>query len=63
MLKALITKMIDDETEIITVIVGEDGSEEEANEVIEEIESQHEDLEFELHIGSQPVYSYLISVE
>lgn len=62
-LKALITKMIDDETEIITVIVGEDGSEEEANEVIEEIESQHEDLEFELHIGSQPVYSYLISVE
>ena len=62
-LKALITKMIDDETEIITVIVGEDGSEDEANEVIEEIESQHEDLEFELHIGSQPVYSYLISVE
>ena len=62
-LHTLITKMIDEDTEIITILIGEDGSEEEVESVVEDIEGTHEDVEFEIHNGAQPVYSYLISVE
>lgn len=62
-LKDLINNMIDEDTEIITVLIGEEGTEEEVESVIEEIEAENEDVEFEVHNGAQPVYSYLISVE
>ena len=62
-LHTLISKMINEDTEIITILIGEDGTEEEVESVIEDIEGTHEDVEFEIHNGAQPVYSYLISVE
>ena len=62
-LNTLIKKMIDEDTEIITILIGEGGTEEEVEAVIEDIEGTHEDVEFEIHNGAQPVYSYLISVE
>ena len=62
-LHTLISKMINEDTEIITILIGEDGTEEEVESVIEDIEGAHEDVEFEIHNGAQPVYSYLISVE
>lgn len=62
-LHTLISKMINEDTEIITILIGEDGREEEVESVIEDIEGTHEDVEFEIHNGAQPVYSYLISVE
>ena len=62
-LNTLVSKMIDEDTEIITILIGEGGTEEEVEAVIEDIEGTHEDVEFEIHNGAQPVYSYLISVE
>lgn len=62
-LNTLISKMIDEDTEIITILIGEGGTEEEVEAVIEDIEGTHEDVEFEIHNGAQPVCSYLISVE
>lgn len=62
-LHTLISEMINEETEIITILIGEDGTEEEVEAVIKDIEGSHEDVEFEIHNGAQPVYSYLISVE
>lgn len=62
-LHTLISKMINEDTEIITILIGEDGTEEEVESVVEDIEGTHEDVEFEIHNGAQPVYSYLISVE
>lgn len=61
-LHTLISEMINEETEIITILIGEGGSEEEVEAVVS-IEGSHEDVEFEIHNGAQPVYSYLISVE
>lgn len=55
--------MITDETEIVTIIVGEDGSMDEANQIVEELEEQFEDVEFEIVEGNQPVYNYIISAE
>lgn len=62
-LKGLILSMLDDEAEIVTILIGDSGDEEETSRVVEAVESEYEDVEFEVHIGEQPVYSYLISVE
>lgn len=56
-------EMLDEDSEIITIIVGEDGSEAEAKEIEAAIYEIDEDLEVEIHEGNQPVYPYLISVE
>ena len=62
-LKALLEKMIDDESSLITLIVGEDVSEEEVEQAKEFISETYSDLDLDLHIGKQPVYSFLIGVE
>ena len=40
-----------------------DSNEEEAQEVVSQLEEKHDDLEFEIHDGGQPVYHFLVSVE
>lgn len=62
-LTELILSMLDEDSEIITVLIGEDGSEVELERVIERIEEENDEVEFEVHAGDQPVYSYLLSVE
>lgn len=60
--KALIAKMIDDESEILTLIQGEDATDEETNEVLSYIEENYE-VEVDMQKGDQPVYSFIIGVE
>lgn len=55
--------MISEESEIVTIILGEDGDMNEAKEVAETIEAEFEDVEVEIHEGNQPVYPYILSVE
>ena len=62
-LKATFAKMIDENSEIITIYVGEDGSQDLAEEMADYLESTYEDIEVEIHDGKQPVYPYLMSVE
>lgn len=59
----MIEKMLDDDSEIITIMYGRDASEDEAQQVVEALEASHDDLEFEIHDGGQPVYFFLVSVE
>lgn len=62
-LKATFAKTIDEDSEIITIYVGEDGSQDLAEEMADYLESTYEDIEVEIHDGKQPVYPYLMSVE
>lgn len=55
--------MLDEDSEIVTIYVGEDGSEEMANELAQALAEKYEDVEVEIHQGGQPVYPYLFSVE
>ena len=55
--------MLDEDSEIVTIYVGEDGSEEMANELAQALAEKYEDVEVEIHQGGQPLYPYLISVE
>lgn len=56
-------KMIDEDSEIITVIYGEGMTEEESQTIADTIEDEFEDVEVEIQEGNQPVYYYLLSVE
>ncbi|MFC6208022.1 DAK2 domain-containing protein [Levilactobacillus tongjiangensis] len=55
--------MLDDESEIITIIYGADTTAEVAEQLQEQVEALDDDLETEVHEGDQPVYPFLISVE
>ena len=57
------SKMLDMDSEIVTIYIGEDGSEDLANELAQDITEKFEDVEVEIHNGGQPVYPYLFSVE
>ena len=56
-------KMIDEDSEIVTIIIGEDGNAEDAEALEAAILNIDSDLEVEIHEGGQPVYPYLFSVE
>ncbi|WP_313630780.1 DAK2 domain-containing protein [Enterococcus devriesei] len=58
-----LNKMISEDIEIITIIVGEEGTQAEAEKLSSAIEASYPDLEVEIHEGKQPVYPYLLSAE
>lgn len=56
-------KMMTEDTEIITIIIGEEGSQKVADKLEAALLEMDEDLEIEIHVGDQPVYPYLFSAE
>ncbi|HEP1488616.1 TPA: DAK2 domain-containing protein [Streptococcus pyogenes] len=62
-LKAAFEKMIDEDSEIVTIFVGEEGDQDLAEELAGYLGATYEDVEVEIHQGDQPVYPYLMSVE
>jgi dihydroxyacetone kinase-like predicted kinase len=59
----LLEKMIDDESSIITILVGQDVDEETMNNIAGMISEKYSDLDLDIRQGNQPVYSFLIGVE
>ena len=60
---SLVEKLVDEDSAIITLFYGEDVTEEDANNLRDELEEKFEDLDIELYYCGQPLYYYLISVE
>lgn len=61
--KKLLDQMIDEEDEILTILQGEDASENEVDQLVQHVENHYEHIEIEVHNGNQPLYSYIFSVE
>jgi DAK2 domain fusion protein YloV len=59
----LIEHMVDDMTSIITIICGEDIKAKDAENFKEKIEEKYEDIDVDLVMGGQPVYSFIIGIE
>ena len=59
----MLAKLVDEESELISLYYGADISEEEANRLAEEITERFPDCEVELNSGGQPIYYYILSVE
>lgn len=60
---SMVKTMLEDDSEIITIIIGEDGDQAEAQRVKGAVLADNDELEIEIHEGDQPLYPYLISVE
>jgi len=61
--KKLLSEMVDEDSEILTILQGEDVSDEELAELVSYVEDQFEEIEVEVHKGNQPLYSYIFSIE
>ncbi|MGK4058227.1 DAK2 domain-containing protein [Loigolactobacillus coryniformis] len=59
----MIKAMLDDDSEIVTILIGEGGTRQEAQAIADAVMAIDDELEVELHDGGQPVYPYLVSVE
>lgn len=56
-------EMLDEDSEIVTIYVGQEGDEALATQLAQDLTEKFEDIEVEIHQGDQPVYPYLFSVE
>jgi DAK2 domain fusion protein YloV len=59
----LLGKLVDDDSEIVTVLIGSDAPAHETERIREHLEVKFPQLEVEFHHGGQPLYPYLVSVE
>ncbi|CAH0215981.1 hypothetical protein SRABI96_02287 [Peribacillus sp. Bi96] len=61
--KNLLSEMIDEDSEILTILYGEDAPTEEVEGLVAFCNENFEDVEVEVHNGKQPLYSYIFSIE
>jgi len=59
----LISTMVDEDSELISLYYGEEVSEQDANELANELMERYPDMDVEVHYGGQPIYYYVLSVE
>ncbi|TFH60532.1 DAK2 domain-containing protein [Peribacillus frigoritolerans] len=61
--KDLLSDMIDEDSEILTILYGEDATAEDVESLVAFCNENFEDVEVEVHNGKQPLYSYIFSIE
>ncbi|MDF2610136.1 MAG: Dak phosphatase [Lachnospiraceae bacterium] len=59
----LITGLVEDDSELISIYYGAETTEEQANELAELVMGEYPDMDVEVHFGGQPIYYYILSVE
>ena len=60
---ALVGRLVDDDSELVTVLLGADARQADTNRLREHVGLEHPHVELEVHAGDQPLYPYLIGVE
>ena len=59
----MLSQLIDDDSELISVYYGEDVTNEQVDSLTAKLEEAYPDLDLEVHSGGQPIYYYIVSVE
>ncbi|MCU1429238.1 MAG: domain fusion protein YloV [Actinomycetia bacterium] len=62
-MKALLSDLVDDDSEIVTVLIGQDAKANDTARIKEHLEFAYPHVEVEFHDGGQPLYPYLLGVE
>jgi dihydroxyacetone kinase-like predicted kinase len=60
---ALFEYLVDEDSEIVTVLCGTDANAADTNRMREYLEFKYPNVEVEFHEGGQPLYPYLVGVE
>lgn len=61
--KELLSNMVDEDSELISIYYGAEVKEEDAKQFAEYVEDTYEDCDVEFNYGGQPIYYYILSVE
>ncbi|ASR46932.1 hypothetical protein B4V02_09700 [Paenibacillus kribbensis] len=61
--RLLLTKMLVNGDEIVTILTGSDAKQEDTDQLVAWLGEHYSDAEVEVHEGGQPIYPYLFSVE
>lgn len=59
----MLDKMVDEDSELICIYYGDEVDEEIANDFAASVEERFPDCDVEIHLGGQPIYYYIVSVE
>jgi dihydroxyacetone kinase-like predicted kinase len=62
-LVALLDALVDDDSELVTVLCGADARQADASRIEQHLALAHPHVEVEFHQGDQPLYPYLVGVE
>lgn len=61
--KDMVEQMMDEDASIISMYYGADATKEDVDALTEHFEKEYPDCELEVHLGGQPIYYYIVSVE
>ncbi|MGM0902038.1 MAG: DAK2 domain-containing protein [Bacillota bacterium] len=60
---ALLENILDEDSEILTILKGEDATQDDLDILVEFLEKQYENVEVEIHDGGQPLYPFIFAIE
>ena len=61
--KELLAHLVDEDSELISLYFGQDVQEADAQEFAGDVEALYPDVDVDVHMGGQPIYYYVLSVE
>nr|WP_106784130.1 DAK2 domain-containing protein [Lysinibacillus timonensis] len=61
--RKVVTDLVDEDSEIVTILFGEDATEQDANELASFIEENYPDVEVEIVDGKQALYPFILAIE
>ena len=61
--KGMLAQLVDEDSELISLYFGQDIQEEEAQAFAQSVEELYPDVDIDVHMGGQPIYYYVLSVE
>lgn len=61
--KDMLSQLVDEDSELISLYYGEDVNEEDAENFGAQIEELYPQLDVDIHFGGQPIYYYVLAVE
>jgi len=59
----ILAKMVNEDSELITIFYGQGAEEEEVNNLVAALEDKYPDLDIQCYDGKQPLYYFIVSVE
>lgn len=61
--KDMLAQLVDEDSELISLYYGQDINEEDAAKFAQSVEELYPDIDVDVHMGGQPIYYYVLSVE
>ena len=61
--KDMLSQLVDEDSELISLYYGEEVNEEDAEKFTQEITELYPDVDVDVHSGGQPIYYYVLAVE